>query len=109
MAFRSASERVNRWRRETVYSSRRGLVTAASGFSPGSASRGVFCTDYWRAGVLVPVSRVAEGTIVTVIVFIHENVAEVLRELGGVSEGIHPSFLAAEEAAANDQATQPDR
>ena len=38
-------------------------------------------------------TRVAEGTIVTVMVFIHENVAEVLRELGGVREGIHPSFL----------------
>ena len=51
--------------------------------------------------------RVAEGTIVTVMVFIHEDVAEVLGELGGVSEGIHPSFLAAQEAAA--QEAQPDR
>ena len=50
--------------------------------------------------------RVAEGTIVTVMVFIHEDVAEVLGELGGVSEGIHPSFLAAQEAAAQEE--QPD-
>ena len=34
--------------------------------------------------------KVAEGTYINTQVFVHENVAELLRTLGGVSAGVHP-------------------
>ena len=49
--------------------------------------------------------KVAEGTVITTMVFVHENVAELLRTLGGVSTGVHPVI---NEAVDNGQSTTID-
>ena len=49
--------------------------------------------------------KVAEGTVITTMVFVHENVAELLRTLGGISSGVHPVI---NEAVDNGQSTTID-
>ena len=49
--------------------------------------------------------KVAEGTVITTMVFVHENVAELLRTLGGISSGVHPVIS---EAVDNGQSTTID-